>query len=164
MQARGAAWLDSEHVASNRRRFDVVIEARYSGQNHEVQVRLAEDAMQLEEFIAAFADAHRREHGYDIPGRAIEVVNCRLKATGLIERPAQHFIGATERPGPKATRRIHFDAGWITTPVFDRADLAIGTSLSGPAVIDEMSATTLVPPGCTVGVDPSGNLLMELPA
>ena len=57
---------------------------------------------------------------------------------------------------------MHFDAGWIATPVFDRADLAIGTRLAGPAVIDEMSATTLVPPGCAISVDRSGNLLMEI--
>jgi N-methylhydantoinase A len=46
--------------------------------------------------------------------------------------------------------------------VFDRADLAIGTGLSGPAVVDEMSATTLVPPGCAISVDGFGNLLMEV--
>ena len=139
-----------------------MIEARYKGQNHEVQVRLADDDVQLDDFVAAFADAHRREYGYDIPGRAIEVVNCRLKAIGLIERPAPHFIGATGAPQPKTTRQVHFDAGWIETPVFDRADLAVGTRLSGPAVIDEMSATTLVPPGCHLSVDRSGNLLLEI--
>jgi len=38
---------------------------------------------------------------------------------------------------------------------------AIGTRLAGPAVIDEMSATTLVPPGCALTVDRTGNLLLE---
>ena len=45
--------------------------------------------------------------------------------------------------------------------VFERAGPAIGTRLSGPAIIDEMSATTLVPPGCVLRVDRSGNLLLE---
>ena len=138
-----------------------MIEARYKGQNHEVQVRLADDDAQLVDFVAAFADAHRREYGYDIPGRAIEVVNCRLKAVGLIDRPALHFVGSTDIPQAMATRQVHFDAGWIATPIFDRADLAIGTRLSGPAVIDEMSATTLVPPGSVLSVDRCGNLLLE---
>ena len=161
MLARGGAWLDGEHIAAGRRRFEHVIEARYQGQNHEVQVRLAADRMQLGDFIAAFAEAHRREYGYDVPGRGIEVVNCRLKAVGLIDRPAPHFIGATGAPHAKATRQVHFDEGWIATPVFERAGLAIGTRLSGPAIIDEMSATTLVPPGCVLRVDRSGNLLLE---
>ena len=164
MQESGRVWLESERIAADRRRFERVIEARYKGQNHEVQVRLAGDDVRFGDFVGAFADAHRREYGYDVPGRAIEVVNCRLKAIGLIERPAPHFIGAVGAPRAKATREVHFDAGWIATPVFDRADLAIGTRLSGPAIIDEMSATTLVPPGCAISVDRSGNLLMEIAA
>lgn len=162
MQASGRAWLDGERIPPERRRFALVIDARYKGQNHEVQVRLSDEALQLGDFVAAFADAHRREYGYDIPARAIEVVNCRLKAIGLIDRPAPHFIGASGTPHPKATRQVHFDAGWIETPVYDRADLAVAIRLSGPAVVDEMSATTLVPPGCHLSVDRSGNLLMEI--
>jgi N-methylhydantoinase A len=164
MQEIGRAWLESERVAVDRRRFERVIEARYKGQNHEVQVRLADGDVRFGDLVGAFADTHRREYGYEIPGRAIEVVNCRLKAIGLIARPAPQFIGPVGAARAKAMREVHFDAGWIATPVFDRADLAIGTRLSGPAVIDEMSGTTLVPPGCAISVDCSGNLLMEIAA
>jgi N-methylhydantoinase A len=161
MRADGAAWLDGERIAPERRRFALVIDARYKGQNHEVQVRLADDALQRDDFMRGFADVHRREYGYDIPGRGIEVVNCRLKAIGLIDRPAPHFIGATGVPQAKATRQVHFDAGWIETPIHARTDLPVGAHLIGPVVIDEMSATTLVPPGSHVTVDRAGNLLLE---
>jgi N-methylhydantoinase A len=123
-------------------------------------VRLA--STEFADFLAAFAEAHRREYGYDIPDRAIEVVNCRLKAIGLIDRPAPKFVGTADAPRPKAERQVHFDAGWVTTPVFARADLAVGTRLVGPAIIDEMSATTPVPPGWALSVDTIGNLLLEL--
>jgi N-methylhydantoinase A len=159
MQADGSAWLDSEHVPADRRRFARVIEARYKGQNHEVQVQFSDAA--LADFLLAFTAAHRREYGYDIPDRAIEVVNCRLKAIGLIDRPRPAFIAATDAPRPKAQRQVRFDDGWAATPVFDRAGLAVGTLLEGPAVIDEMSATTLVPPDWSVSVDGFGNLLLE---
>jgi N-methylhydantoinase A len=160
MQTDGSAWLDSEQVAADRRRFARVIEARYKGQNHEVQVQLAN--IGFVEFLRAFAEAHRREYGYDIPDREIEVVNCRLKAIGLIDRPAPAFIAARDAPQPKAERQVRFDAGWAATPIFDRACLAVGTQLAGPAVIDEMSATTLVPPDWSLSVDHFGNLLLEL--
>jgi N-methylhydantoinase A len=124
-------------------------------------VRLADDALQRDDFMRGFADVHRREYGYDIPGRGIEVVNCRLKAIGLIDRPAPHFIGATGVPQAKATRQVHFDTGWIETPIHARTDLPVGAHLIGPVVIDEMSATTLVPPGSHVTVDRAGNLLLE---
>jgi N-methylhydantoinase A len=161
MRQHGEAWLDGEHIASERRRFARVVEARYKGQNHEVQVRLGGAALRLDAFVTGFEDAHRREYGYDIPGRAIEVVNCRLKAIGLIDRPAPHFVSAAGVPQPKATRQVYFDAGWIATPIYDRAALAVGSRLRGPAVIEEMSATTLLPPACLLEVDRFGNLLLE---
>ena len=161
MRSDGAAWLDSEHIPMERRRFDCVIDARYMGQNHEVPVRLSSAGVSREEFIRAFEEAHRREYGYDIAGRPVEVVNCRLKAMGLIDRPSPRFAGSSMAPLPKAVRRVHFDDGWLETPVFDRETLPVGANLLGPAVIDEMSATTLLPPGSELTVTRSGNLLLE---
>ena len=86
----------------------------------------------------------------------------RLKAVGLIDRPAPHFVGTTAAAHARAARQVHFDSGWIETPIFDRAELAVGARLSGPAVVDEMSATTLVPTGWDLSVDRSGNLLLEM--
>ena len=153
------AWLDSERIAEPRRRFDIVIDARYKGQNHEVQVRIDATADRAA-FLAGFAEAHRREYGYDISDRAIEVVNSRVKAVGAIDRPRPRFTGGTAAE-PKAIRRIHFDSGWIDAPVHDRTALPVGHRLQGPAVIDEMSATTLVPPHWSVTVDVDGNLILE---
>jgi N-methylhydantoinase A len=89
------------------------------------------------------------------------VVNCRLKAVGPTDRPDAPFVSPSGTPRPRATRPVHFDTGWHETPVFDRAALPTATTLTGPAVIDEMSATTLLPPGWRLTVDPAGNLLLE---
>jgi N-methylhydantoinase A len=169
MREQGRAWLEGEAIGVARRRFETVIDARYKGQNHEVRVRLdppsaaARAVPPAADFRAAFAAAHRREYGYDIPDRAVEIVNCRLKAVGLIDRPPAGFTGtaAAAVPAPRSRRSVHFDNGWVDTPVHDRDDLGVGTILRGPAVIDEMSATTLVSAGWTVRVDGSGNLILE---
>ena len=54
MQPSGRAWLDGERIASERRRFAPVIDARYEGQNLEVQVRLADER------VAELGDFRRR--------------------------------------------------------------------------------------------------------
>ncbi|MBB5695420.1 hydantoinase/oxoprolinase family protein [Muricoccus pecuniae] len=163
MAGQGEDWLEAGRVEPARRTVHRVIEARYKGQNHEVQVRLPDEGgFALESFHESFADAHRREYGYDVPGRAVEVVNARLKAVGGVDRPAARFEGGTSgAPEPRARRQVHFDAGWVETPVFDRACLGAGTAIPGPAIIDEMSSTTVVEPGQRVTVDPSGNLIVE---
>jgi N-methylhydantoinase A len=165
MQVEGVAWLDKEAVEQSRRRFVGVVDARYKGQNHEVQVALQGDpaSCPFAAFAEAFADAHRREYGYEIEGRLIEVVNCRLKVVGSVDRPstALPLASAQLRP-PKARRSVRFAAQWLDTPVYDRADLGAGLTLKGPAIIDEMSSTTVVAPDQTVTVDSFGNLIVEL--
>jgi N-methylhydantoinase A len=162
MQASGDAWLDSENIPPDRRRFDRAIDARYKGQNHEVPVRLADKPLERCAFIHAFEEAHCREYGYDIKGRAIEVVNCRVKAVGTIDRPQSAFTGPTIAAQPGSMRKVHFDDGWHDAPIFDRSALPVGARITGPAVIDDMSATTLVPPGSEITVDRAGNLLLEI--
>ena len=92
------------------------------------------------------------------------MVNCRLKVIGLIDRSETRFVAAEGSPHARTTRQVYFGSGWMEAPVFDRGGLAVGARLSGPAVIDEMSATTLLPPGCSVIVDRAGNLLMDVAA
>ena len=48
------------------------------------------------------------------------------------------------------------------TPVYDRATLAPGSRLTGPAIIEQMDATTPLWPGDTARVDEAGNILIEL--
>ena len=166
MAAQGHEWLEASHVPQDDRSLHRVIEARYKGQNHEVQVRLpATGPFTLDDFRKGFAEAHRQEYGYDVADRAVEVVNARLKAVGRVRRPDTRFAGGDGTvPPPREMRRVHFDTVWIDTPIYDRAGLGAGVRLSGPAIVDEMSSTTIVEPGQSVRVDAAGNLIVEIAA
>ena len=52
--------------------------------------------------------------------------------------------------------------GWVETPVYDRTRLAAHAQLNGPAVIEEMSSTTVLAPGHVARVDALGNLVIRL--
>jgi N-methylhydantoinase A/oxoprolinase/acetone carboxylase beta subunit len=47
-------------------------------------------------------------------------------------------------------------------PIYDRLSLAPGKKHTGPAVIAEYSATTIVPPGADFSLDKAGNLIVEI--
>jgi len=162
MRAQGDAWLEGGRVEPARRAFRAVVDARYKGQNHEVQVPLPEGAAGFDPFLADFTEAHRREYGYAVDGRAVEVVNCRLKAIGHVDRPAANFRAPTAAPETRARRSVHFGDRWLDTPVLDRAALPVGHVVTGPAIIDEMSSTTVVEPGQTARLEPTGNLVLEI--
>ena len=98
---------------------------------------------------------------------------CRYQ-TGPITRPERGRLapaapgGATGASGEASllaspTRPVCFDAdqGYVETPVRRRADLSPGTTVAGPAIIEEYGSTVPVHPGFTATVDDLGNLLVR---
>lgn len=169
MEAEGAAWLDAEAVAGVDRRFNRVLDARYRGQNFEVKVDcggLGPD--DLGAFEERFHAAHVKEYGYDIRHRAIQFVSARVQAIGMVEKAPQAEIagGSSLASARTGSRKVYYDArhGWVETPVYDRSGLPRDERFTGPAVINEMSATTLVLPGQSVIADRWGNLIVETQA
>ncbi len=163
---KARAWLDSEGVAESAQRLSAVIDARYQGQNFEIPVPLdGMRLMALDDFIAAFSAAHVREYGYDAADRAVEIVNLRVRAVGLVPRAplARVAGGASLSDAVKERRKVYFEAaGWTDTPVYRRAHLPVDAPVDGPAVIEEMSSTTVVLPGQQARVDQYGNLIVNL--
>jgi N-methylhydantoinase A len=157
-------------VPASERRALHGIDARYEGQNFEVHVGL--DGIALDgdpapldaEFTRRFRAAHAEVYGYDIPSRAIELVTLRLKMVGTVRKPALAAPAAIGGKPEVGRRPVYFDAatGWAETPVYDRARLSSGSRLTGPAVIEEMSATTLLHPGQHAEVDAAGNLIIAV--
>jgi N-methylhydantoinase A len=163
------AWLEHESIAAPQRRYRRIIEARYSGQSFEIPVEIDADAS-LDDFMAGFAAVHERQYGYDIPGRGVDIVNCRLTAIGEIPKaPQRKLVGdgaAQNPPAPIDHRAVYFggEAGWTDAAIYHRGDLPSGAVLMGPAIIEEMSSTTVLPPDWRAQVDAYGNLFMEADA
>ncbi|MBP2231907.1 N-methylhydantoinase A [Azospirillum agricola] len=162
-----ALWLGREGIAPAERRYRHTIDARFQGQNFEIPVPIDDpEATGPDPFLARFRTIHRQTHGYDIAGRAVEIVNLRVQAIGPVERIAWTPPPAAGSPGDalKAHRRVYFGGGdgWLDVPVFDRAGLPAGTRIDEPCVVEEMSSTTLVLPRQSLGIDPAGNLVITL--
>ncbi len=116
-----------------------------------------------------FFDAHEQHYGYHNPQDAVEIINYRLTARGRLHQPSEavvpDVVDVALEPTPMAMRQVYFTADVsITTPVFDRTALAPGHTITGPAVIEQLDATTLVYPDDQLRVDPFHNLLIEVSA
>ena len=113
----------------------------------------------------AFHDAHRALYGYDFRGKAdqaVEWVNLRVTGIGPIPRPKIGEIAT--RTGMTSmtaigTRPMYCDE-WLDAAIYDRARLAAGETIGGPAVIQEFGSTVPVFPGFRATVDSFGNLLI----
>jgi N-methylhydantoinase A len=143
------------------------IDARYEGQNFEVQVSLDDTgAGGYAEFARRFAEAHEREYGYTVDDRNVQIINCRMQAVGqVVKAPlAPRHIGGVLEDARLGVRKAYFGAehGWRETPVYDRDRVPTGARFTGPALLEEMSSTTVVGVGQHVSVDEYGNLIIRL--
>jgi len=167
--AQGEALLAREGVATAQRRLLRSVDLRYQGQSHELSVAVPSGALTpqtLAQLHEQFHAAHARAYGYDAREDAIELVNIRLTALGVSRKPRlpelpQGSSDPTE--ARKGQRPVWFSetGGFTACPVLDRARLRWGNVVSGPAVIEELDATTLVHPGYQAAVDQYGNLLVR---
>lgn len=66
------------------------------------------------------------------------------------------------RPEPAALRQVHFAGRSYETPIFRRGALAAGAALTGPAIIEQLDATTALWPRQRLQVDRYGQLLLEV--
>ena len=166
LRVQAQDWLGREGVAPGQCRYVAMIDARYVGQNFEVQVPIAVlAAPDLAEFESSFHQAHLREYGYNVPDRTIEIINCRVRAIGQVVRAAQSKIPpATTRAAPIARRAVYFGAvdGWVESGIYDRDTLGAGVGIDGPAVIEEMSSTTVIAARQSARVDDFGNLIVRI--
>jgi N-methylhydantoinase A len=170
MRSEAAQWLERERVAEPDRSYRRHLDARYQGQNFEVIVPLPDAggarADGLASFLARFAAAHEREYGYDLPGRPVEIVNCRMQAIGRVPKAplAERSPGGRIESALRGRRQIHFGSGfgWVDAPVYERQAIPIETRIDGPALIEEMSSTVALAPGRHLIVDRIGNIVVHV--
>ncbi|CAH2603621.1 putative D-/L-hydantoinase subunit A [Rhodovastum atsumiense] len=172
LEARAAAWFEHEEIAPEARRLTRTADMRYAGQNYELAVPLPDGPVSADTIAAlqaGFAEAHRQRYGFVAEGEPVQLVTLRLEATGLVPKAELH---AYPDAGPDASgaitgkRQVWFpEAGnFVATPIYSRDDLRPGNRFAGPAIVEQMDTTTVVPPGMTARVDAYLNLILEVPA
>jgi len=189
MIAQARVELTREGVAEEAMVFNGLVDARYRGQSYELTIPLRNSS--VGDLGASFHAAHTRTYGHAMPGRTVEVVNLRLQAVGLVEKPAltlEQLVqndGADARLGQKpvclrssgqaahavdaSTSPRQFSAGEPGSmdstvgqvDLYDRARLRPGARFTGPALLFQMDSTVFVPPGWFARVDGYRNLVLE---
>jgi len=166
LQGRAAQSLRESGLDPAGLAVECTVDARYVGQNFELTVTLPHGPIG-EATLQAVRDAYDAEHirlyGYAKPDAELELVTFRLTARLAVPRPDLTPAEAATRPAPLApvaTRRVFFESvsGVVDAPVYQRSDLRGGDRLDGPAIVEQMDATTVLPPGAIAEADRLGNL------
>ncbi len=173
LEARARRQLADEKVPGDRTVIEWAADLRYEGQSYELTVPVAKQSDghgttrdglsqdELSETIRQFHELHRRIYAYGEPGETVEFVSLRLAAVGRVpEVKPSRWRRAAGAPRPKSERPVYFPALGRFTPtkIYERDRLHAGQRFAGPCLIEEVTSTTVLPPGCAGAVDEYGNL------
>jgi N-methylhydantoinase A len=137
---------------------------RFEGQEHTVTVELASEwgGGDTAALRAAFVARHQQLYGHGDPEAVVELVTVRSRGLIPVEEPLwPPWSVATEAP-PRSESPVFFRqaGGTVPTAIYDRDSLAVEQRLVGPAIVEEWTSSTLVPPGWTAHTEPRGNLVL----
>ena len=152
-----APLLQAGHAARSIQQ-ECVLELRYRGQSHELAIPEGSDP------AAAFAERHESRYGWNLPGNEVELVHLRHRSSVMTHETGTRAEPLRARSAPKSAIRTvapaHFGRR-VPVPRYVREQLAPGHRVQGPAVIEEFTATTIVPEGWRADVRLGGHLWLS---
>lgn len=144
-----------EQVSAADMRFAPLVDMRYQGQAYELTVPLDDGASISMTLADRFHAAHMRAYGHSMPDRAVEVVNLRLQAIGLTEKP---LLRAED--DRRAVEPAPLDRRADGMALYDREALPPGARFAGPALVFQFDSTVFIAPGWSARVDGYRNLIL----
>lgn len=152
----GIAELQQEGVAEHRIQQRASLDLRYRGQSFTLNLPW----QGLARAQPDFHQAHRGRYGHSLPV-AVELVNVRLTLTAPIDTVTLPTLNdASIQSPPMPTARAALYGFSQPLPIYHRQSLPPGFQLTGPALVTEQIATTLIAAGWQLLVDAFGNLLL----
>ena len=170
MEAEGRRLLAAQGFPADQIRLTRLADLKVVGQTYELLLPLPGRGPVTEAGVAAlvadFGALYRERYAFFFEDEPIEIVNLRLSAEGLnppVEFPESPGSGTSPAAAQSGNRPVYFDGpGWTDTPIFQRGRLAHGMMVPGPAVIEEDTSATLVPPGTQAAVAADLGLIVDL--
>jgi N-methylhydantoinase A len=165
--------LAEDRIPADRQRIEMRVEMRYIGQSFELPVLLSGfGESDWAALVPAFHAEHQRRFGHSDPNAPVEIVSFGVTAKGLIDtpelpRPASGVATPPETARAGA-RRVYFEAAdasggdWHECRIWRREALLAGNEIAGPAIVEEVSATTVLYPGDRARIDEFGSLIVEV--
>ena len=137
----------------------------YDGQIHEVLTPLPVERCSPDDVRRAFQESYRARYGHILEGRPIYIAALHTAVIGVrspIDILGRRDIRASTLEDALSEHRlVYFQEGFEECPVYDRDRMPVNSSLTGPAIIEQADATTVIEPEIRVQIDERGNIILE---
>jgi len=165
MEDEAETWFDKEGIDKEKRRMEYFLDMRYQGQNHEIRVPFSFDDSSDENSVRkAFTEAYERLYSFSSDDM-VQIVNFGLSAIGDIVYPAvpeDEYHGEECSAAVTGERKVYIGSGEFENyKIYDRDLLGNGNIVHGPAIVEQMDSTTIIPKGMKGTVDKNLNIMLE---
>jgi len=157
----GRAAILKEGIADRHISFLRSADMRYVGQEYTINV-VIEEGSDIATATESFHAAHDTRYGHSSPGAPVEFVNLRVAALGALDKFNQTITHVASGGDPViGERTVVFSGVEHRTPVLSRDQFGTDFTTDGPVIIEEQSATTVVPPGWKVQLESDGSVILR---
>ncbi len=165
--AKGRALLKREGVALESERILHFADMQFQGQSHLLTVQLPSTAITREDLQARFEAAYWERFEVALPEIRAVLVNLHTAVIGQRRALDLAVLGrsareATLKKAQSSTRAVWFDGRMHETPIYQREQMPLEASFTGPAIIEQLDCTTVIEPGNQVTLDHLGNLRVRV--
>jgi N-methylhydantoinase A len=164
METAAIAMLSAAGIPRERRALMRAADLRYRRQAYELTVPVTDGPItrtKLDALANAFHEKHRQTYGHANPTESVQLVNLRLTAAGRLPGLALAQRTATAPPRRRVREVWFSETDFATCPVHWRDGLMAGANLTGPAIIEAMDSTIVVPPGWFATMDGNGYIRLR---
>ena len=135
---------------------------RYLGQSYELSVPVGAELPAVKKLSSQFHDLHERHYGYKREEHPVELASAWVAVEyDLHPLELPDVAAAINEPTPRCIRAAQFDGVACEVAVYHRGDLGAGCRVVGPAIVEQLDATSLVPPAHRLKVDRFGHLVVS---
>jgi len=164
MQAEARELLLEEGIPEEQFTLMNFIDLRYQGQWRSLSVPVSQSSSSIEEILELFHKEHEREFAYSDREQKVEIYGLRVTAIGTVPKPEfpKYEPEGTVEDALKGTRKVYFDGEFVTTKIYDRDKIPVETEITGPAIIEQLDTTTVIPPKFSAKVDQYKNIIISV--
>jgi len=160
LEADGRNYLRKEGLGDEDISFERLADFRYHGQEYVLTIPVPSGAVDMVAVRKSFDEAYDRQYGHSSPEYRVEVANLRVAALGRLKRPGI-ADPAIQARGAVRSRDVYFGGTQHKTKIVERSGIPVGEIVAGPAIIEESTATTLLPDNWQAEVIAGGHMTLK---
>lgn len=166
----GKTLIDRETVPLESVETHLSLDMQFVGQTHLLRVPITDERLSIDDIQALFEHVYFQRFQVKLDEMPASVVNVNCSVVGRRPPLDLTLLSSKSERAPTLeaaqiqTRQVFFDNTWIETPIYSRDALPSDATLTGPAIIEQMDTTIVVPPGARLSSDQVGNLVLHVGA